>query len=84
MKNAVQCAKQNGYSAVTCGHTHYPEDVLYDGIRYFNTGAWTESPSYFLLITDNQMALHRFDEHQNTAQPFQETGGGTELERLSK
>jgi len=79
VKNAVQSARQNGFGAVTCGHTHYPEDVLYDGIRYINTGAWTESPSYFLLITDNQMALHRFDDYHNLAQPFQENGDGTGL-----
>ena len=57
MKNAVKCAKENGYQAVTCGHTHYPEDILYDGVRYINTGAWTESPSYYLSVTEGEMLL---------------------------
>jgi UDP-2,3-diacylglucosamine pyrophosphatase LpxH len=57
MKNAVKCAQENGYQAVTCGHTHYAEDVIHCGIRYINTGAWTESPSHYLLITNGEMSL---------------------------
>ena len=59
--NAVKCAAQNGFEAVTCGHTHYPEDLTLDGIRYINTGAWTEFPAYFLQITAEDMVLHQFD-----------------------
>jgi len=57
MANAVNCAIENGYEAVTCGHTHYPEDRVFNGIRYINTGAWTESPAYYLLITSDRMIL---------------------------
>lgn len=58
MKNAVNCALENGYEAVICGHTHYPEDRVYNGIRYMNTGAWTESPAFYLQIVGNQMTLN--------------------------
>jgi UDP-2,3-diacylglucosamine pyrophosphatase LpxH len=57
MTNAVNCATENGYEAVTCGHTHYPEDTVFNGIRYINTGAWTESPLFYLLVTPDSMAL---------------------------
>ena len=57
MINAVKCAIENGYEAVTCGHTHYAEDVVFNGIRYINTGAWTESPSFFLHIIKEKMFL---------------------------
>ena len=60
-RNAVQCAAENGFEAVTCGHTHYPEDVTLDGIRYINTGAWTESPAHYLHLTDHKMALNQVD-----------------------
>jgi UDP-2,3-diacylglucosamine pyrophosphatase LpxH len=56
--NAVKCAAQNGFEAVTCGHTHYPEDLILDGIRYINTGAWTEFPAYYLQITAEDMKLN--------------------------
>jgi UDP-2,3-diacylglucosamine pyrophosphatase LpxH len=62
MMNAVKCARVNGYEAVTCGHTHYAEDMVVDGIRYLNTGAWTENPSYFLHITADQMILNRLED----------------------
>ena len=58
MKNAVNCALENGYEAVICGHTHYPEDKVYNGIRYMNTGAWTESPAFYLQMTGNEMTLN--------------------------
>jgi UDP-2,3-diacylglucosamine pyrophosphatase LpxH len=57
MMNAVNCAIENGYEAVTCGHTHYPEDTVFNCIRYINTGAWTEFPSFYLLVTPDRMTL---------------------------
>ena len=58
MKNAVNCALKNGYEAVICGHTHYPEDRVYNGIRYVNTGAWTESPQFYLQMNGDGMTLN--------------------------
>ena len=57
MTTAVKCAMENGYEAVTCGHTHYAEDVVFKGVRYINTGAWTEFPSYFLHVVKEKMLL---------------------------
>ncbi len=62
MTNAVNCALENGYEAATCGHTHYPEDTVFNGIRYVNTGAWTETPIFYLLITPDEMALKKIDD----------------------
>jgi UDP-2,3-diacylglucosamine pyrophosphatase LpxH len=59
--NAVKCAAENGFEAVTCGHTHYPEDLVLDGIRYINTGAWTEIPAHYLHITAENMVLNQVD-----------------------
>lgn len=57
--NAVKYAAQNGFEAVTCGHTHYSEDMVVDGIRYINTGAWTELPAHYLHITADEISLNR-------------------------
>ena len=57
MINAVNCAMENGYEAVTCGHTHYPEDRVFNGIRYINTGTWTEFPAFYLQVTGDEMTL---------------------------
>jgi UDP-2,3-diacylglucosamine pyrophosphatase LpxH len=61
MVNAVNCAMENGYEAVTCGHTHYPEDRVLNGIRYMNTGAWTEFPTFYLLVNAKEMTLKKID-----------------------
>jgi UDP-2,3-diacylglucosamine pyrophosphatase LpxH len=61
MKNAVGCALENGYEAVVCGHTHFAEDRVFKGIRYMNTGAWTEMPAFYLRLTESEMALKKVD-----------------------
>ena len=61
MRNAVNCAKENGYEGVTCGHTHCPEEGVFNGIRYVNTGAWTEFPAFYLLVTAKEMTLRTMD-----------------------
>ncbi len=67
MTNAVKCAMENGYESVTCGHTHYAEDMVSNGIRYINTGAWTEIPSFFLYMVNEEMLLTKFEVDPHTA-----------------
>jgi len=59
MLNAAKYAAENGFSAVTCGHTHYAEEQMINGIRYINTGAWTEQPTYCVRVTDNEISLQK-------------------------
>ena len=61
MTNAVKCAMENGYESLACGHTHYAEDIVSDGVRYINTGAWTASPSFFLHMVNEDMLLTKFE-----------------------
>jgi len=55
--NAVQHARERGFAAATCGHTHSIEDRTVQGIRYLNTGAWTEPPLVYLAVMDEGMEL---------------------------
>jgi UDP-2,3-diacylglucosamine pyrophosphatase LpxH len=59
MLNAVNYAAENGFEAVACGHTHYAEEQVVNGIRYINTGAWTEQPTYYVRVTDTEMTLEK-------------------------
>jgi UDP-2,3-diacylglucosamine pyrophosphatase LpxH len=63
MLNAVNCAIENGFDAVTCGHTHYAEDKVLEGVRYVNTGAWTESPAFYLHVEADDLRLNRIDNY---------------------
>ena len=56
-KNAVNCALERGFEAITCGHTHYPEDSSCEGVRYINTGSWTEEPLYYLSVDADETRL---------------------------
>jgi len=57
MLDAVKFAKEKGFGAITCGHTHYPEDRNVQGVRYINTGAWTEYPPHYLVVNDREIRL---------------------------
>lgn len=61
--NAVAYARENGYAAVTCGHTHGAEDVMIDGIRYINTGGWTDLPAHRLRVNASTMILETIREN---------------------
>lgn len=48
---ALAYAKLRGAELIFCGHTHRAMDSEKDGIRYFNSGCWTnDSPTYFRLV----------------------------------
>jgi len=55
--NAIEYGKENGYEVVTCGHTHYVEDDTKDGVRYINTGSWTESPICYVQVERDAILL---------------------------
>lgn len=60
-RNATAFARAHGYEAVTCGHSHDAGVWNLNGIRYFNTGAWTERPLHCLEITDTDIRLRALD-----------------------
>lgn len=57
--NAVGHARKNGFPMVVCGHVHHAEDQVVEGIRYVNTGTWTETPQWCLRVTDSGAVLCR-------------------------
>jgi UDP-2,3-diacylglucosamine pyrophosphatase LpxH len=61
--HAVRHARQLGYPVVVCGHVHQAEDTQVDGVRYVNTGTWTESPPWCFRVTDSTAALCRVTPH---------------------
>ncbi len=55
--SAVQQARALGVGTVVCGHVHFAEDTTVEGIRYVNTGSWTETPSWCFRVTEERAEL---------------------------
>ncbi|MDT8391296.1 MAG: metallophosphoesterase family protein [Lentisphaeria bacterium] len=56
-ENAADYALQEGAKAIACGHVHFAEDTMVKGIRYVNTGCWTEPDPHYLMIRDGVVEL---------------------------
>lgn len=56
---AVLYAKKHHVAAIACGHTHSVEDSQCDGVRYINTGSWTELPLCYLNVDEAAIELKR-------------------------
>ena len=58
---ALRKAREMGFEAVTCGHTHAAMDLRQDGHRYLNTGAWTEEPLHYIAVNSQEIGLHIYE-----------------------
>jgi UDP-2,3-diacylglucosamine pyrophosphatase LpxH len=56
-RRAVHYARRHGYAAITCGHTHHAEDITIKGVRYINSGAWTEPIPHFVHVRESGITL---------------------------
>lgn len=61
-RNAVGNAKARDVATAVCGHVHYAEDSTVSGVRYINTGCWTESPVNCLLVDEHHAVLADVEE----------------------
>ena len=55
-------ARSKRCDGVICGHIHYPEDRMIDGIRYLNSGDWVESMSALLEDGQGNWRIMKFRE----------------------
>lgn len=55
---ASDYARSKGYRFVTCGHTHLPLTAEVEGVRYLNSGTWTEhAPCPFVAVEGADVRL---------------------------
>jgi UDP-2,3-diacylglucosamine pyrophosphatase LpxH len=59
LANSVEHARETGCRTVICGHTHYPEELTAEGVRYINTGSWTEEPLFYAVIEKSGINLRQ-------------------------
>jgi UDP-2,3-diacylglucosamine pyrophosphatase LpxH len=57
-RRATEYARNQGYRYVTCGHTHIALVSEVEGVRYLNSGTWTEAPPCpFVAVKGSQVRL---------------------------
>jgi UDP-2,3-diacylglucosamine pyrophosphatase LpxH len=57
-RRATEYARAHGFRFVTCGHTHLPMVSDQDGIRYLNSGTWTDfTPCPFVVVDGDDVRL---------------------------
>jgi UDP-2,3-diacylglucosamine pyrophosphatase LpxH len=59
-EQALARARQVGADGVICGHTHAPAVKQVDGLRYCNTGDWTEHCTAVVETLDGELRLLRW------------------------
>src|SRR5262249_34423388 len=52
---------REGRDGVWRGHTHVAMSSCGQGVEYFNSGCWTESPCTYLTVECGRVCLHSFD-----------------------
>jgi len=53
---ALKFAKNEGFTDIVCGHVHQ-HGIVDDGVRYWNTGTFCDSPSFYLVIEGGEISL---------------------------
>lgn len=54
---ALRFGKMLGVDCVFCGHTHQIYTTKNWGVEYYNTGAWVESTSAYVVVHDGKVKL---------------------------
>ena len=55
-------ARSKKCDGVICGHIHYPENRMIDGIHYLNSGDWVESLSALTETYDGEWSIVRYNQ----------------------
>ncbi len=46
---------------VFCGHTHAAMHLEVEGISYYNTGCWVQSPATYVTVDQRGVRIHRYE-----------------------
>lgn len=86
-RRAIAYAASKGFAFVTCGHTHLPLVAEASGVRYLNSGTWTEHPPCpFVSVKGPEVRLEFWPQPgaepaQAAAEESEDTEGSTQAGR---
>lgn len=58
--SAILYGKKNNANYVFCGHTHKSLEKSKNGIKYYNSGCWADSPCTYVTINENKINIHEY------------------------
>ena len=58
-RSAVLYGKLRGAKYVFCGHTHKAMEKTRFGIKYYNSGCWTDASCSYITINGNEIKIHK-------------------------
>ena len=59
---AISQARLRHASRVFCGHTHKAVFIEREGVAYYNSGSWADSPPTYLTIDAEGVRIHEYHE----------------------
>ena len=62
---AILHAQMRQADRVFCGHTHKAESIEREGVAYYNSGSWADSPPTYLTIDSEGVRIHEYHESAN-------------------
>jgi UDP-2,3-diacylglucosamine pyrophosphatase LpxH len=58
--SALAYAKRRRVNYIFCGHTHKPMYRIKKGIKYYNSGCWTDNPCTFVTIDEKKIEIKEY------------------------
>jgi UDP-2,3-diacylglucosamine pyrophosphatase LpxH len=59
-RGALRFGKKHEADYVFSGHTHKALERSLSGVKYFNSGCWTDTPCNFITIEGNTIEIHEY------------------------
>jgi UDP-2,3-diacylglucosamine pyrophosphatase LpxH len=59
-RGALGLAMARGADVIFCGHTHIAMHKQENGVEYFNTGCWTQSPANYITVDGAEVLLKAY------------------------
>jgi predicted phosphodiesterase len=64
---AIAHARLHQADRVFCGHTHKAQFCEREGVAYYNSGGWADSPPTYLTIDSEGVRIHEYHEPAEAA-----------------
>lgn len=64
--SALRYGIKNGADYVFCGHTHKTLEKSRHGVKYYNSGCWTDTPCDYITIDEKDIQIHEYGDNYLT------------------